>query len=116
MMPNPSYLTALELISTVIEIRNGTRSHYLAHRARKLLAGEGFNVGIIGNYIDFGATSTVIYYRTGAERVARVLSSEFFPGACLTPSSKLSQGVAIKVLLGQDLLDRPQLMARLATE
>ena len=115
-VPSPSYLTATELENTVIEIRNGTRSHYLAHRARSLLSTEGFNVGIIGNYIDFGAASTVIYYRTGAERVARALSSEFFPGACLTPSSKLSQGIAIKVLLGQDLLDRPQLMARLAME
>jgi hypothetical protein len=116
MMPNPSHLTAIELISTVIEIRNGTRSHDLAHQARSLLAGEGFNVGIIGNHIDFGATSTVIYYRTGAERVARALSSEFFPGASLTPSSRLSQGIAIKVLLGQDLLNRPRLMARLAAE
>jgi hypothetical protein len=109
-------LTAAELMDTLIEIRNGTRSQNLAHRARSLLSREGFNVGIIGNHIDFGAETTVIYYRDGAEKVARALTSEIFPGAQLTPSSRLNKGMAIKVLLGRDLLDRPQLMSRLAEE
>jgi hypothetical protein len=110
------HLTAAELIGTLIEIRNGTRSQNLAHRARSLLSREGFRVGIIGNHIDFGAETTVIYYRAWAEKVARVLNSEIFPGAQLTPSSRLNQGMAIKVVLGRDLLDRPQLMSRLAEE
>ena len=109
-------LTAAELMATLIEIRNGTRSQNLAHRTRSLLSREGFSVGIIGNHIDFGAETTVIYYRAGAEKVARALNSEIFPGAQLTPSSRLNKGMAIKVVLGRDLLDRPQLMSRLAEE
>ena len=107
-------LTAAELLGTPIEIRNGTRSRNLAHRARSLLSGEGFNVGIIGNHIDFGAETTVIYYRDGAEKVARALTSAIFPGAQLTPSSRLNKKTAIKVVLGHDLLDRPLLMSLLA--
>ena len=109
-------LTAADLMATLIEIRNGTRSQDLAHQTRSLLSREGFSVGIIGNHIDFGAETTVIYYRAGAEKVARALNSEIFPGAQLTPSSRLNQGMAIKVVLGRDLLDRPQLMSRLAEE
>ena len=100
------------MVSTAIEIRNGTRSRNLAHQTRSLLSREGFNVGIIGNHIDFGAEATVIYYRPEGERVARVLT-EIFPGAKLTPDSRLNHGIAIKVVLGHDLLDRPRLMSRL---
>ncbi len=106
-------LTAEELVTTRIEIRNGTRSQNLAHRTRSLLSREGFTVGIIGNHIDFGAEVTEIYYRPGAEKVARALSSEIFPGAKLTPSSRLKKGMAIKVVLGRDLLDRTRLMSML---
>ena len=109
-------MTAEELITTLIEIRNGTRTQNLAHHTRSLLSLEGFNVGIIGNHIDFGAEFTVIYYRPGAERVARNLNSEIFPGAKMEQSSRLSRGMAIKVLLGRDLLDRPRLVARLAAD
>ena len=58
----------------------------------------------------------MIYYRPEAEKVARALNSGIFPGARLSPSSKLNQGTAIKVVLGHDLLERPRLMSRLATE
>ena len=70
----------------------------------------------IGNHLDFGATKTVIYYGPGAERVARAVASAFFPGAELEPSLKLKQGTDVKILLGADLLARPQLMARLEGE
>ncbi len=106
-------LTAEELITTLIEIRNGTRSQNLAHRTRSLLSREGFSVGIIGNHIDFGAEVTEIYYRPGAEKVARALNSKIFPEAKLTPSSRLKKGMAIKVVLGRDLLDRTLLMSML---
>ncbi len=106
-------LTAEELITTRIEIRNGTRSRNLAHRTRSLLSQQGFSVGIIGNHIDFGAEVTEIYYRPGAEKVARALNSEIFPGAQLTPSDKLKKGMAIKVVLGRDLLNRTRLMSML---
>ncbi len=112
----PKYLTCAELVDTNIEIRNGTWTRNLAHETRAWLSQEGFTVAKIGNHIDFGAAKTMIYYRPGAEKVARAVASIFFPGAGLEPSTKLKQGTDVKILLGADLLDRPQLMARLAGE
>ncbi len=106
-------LTAAELIDSVIEIRNGTRAQMLAHQTRAQLSQQGFNVGIIGNYIDFGAETTVISYRPGTEKVAQALVSQFFPKAQLEESLKLRAGVDIRILLGSDLLAQPQTMARL---
>ncbi|MGA7578357.1 MAG: LytR C-terminal domain-containing protein [Desulfobaccales bacterium] len=106
-------LTAAELIDSVIEIRNGTRAQMLAHQTRAQLSQQGFNVGIIGNYIDFGAETTVISYRPGTEKVAQALVSQFFPKAQLEKSLKLRAGVDIRILLGSDLLAQPQTMARL---
>ncbi|MGB8872641.1 MAG: LytR C-terminal domain-containing protein [Desulfobaccales bacterium] len=106
-------LTAEELIDSVIEIRNGTRAQMLAHQTRAQLSQQGFNVGIIGNYIDFGAETTVISYRPGTEKVAQALVSQFFPKAQLVESLKLRAGVDIRILLGSDLLAQPQTMARL---
>ncbi|MGP8050069.1 MAG: LytR C-terminal domain-containing protein, partial [Desulfobaccales bacterium] len=105
--------TAAELGASVIEIRNGTRARMLAHWTRDRLSQQGFHVGIIGNHVDFGAASTVIYYRPGTEKVARALNSQIFPGVQLVESSKLRKGMAIKILLGRDLLAQPQTMARL---
>ena len=85
--PSPP-LTALERATTGIEVRNGTWTRNLAHESRSLLSQEGFNVTEIGNHIDFGAESTVIYYRPGAERVARGLNWEIFPKAKIAASSK----------------------------
>jgi len=115
--PHPSEpLTALELECASIEVLNGTRTPHLALRTRTLLDLEGFSVARIGNYINFGAEKTIIYYRPEAQRVARALGETFFPGAGLEPSMKLRKDIAVKILLGADLLERPQLMARLATE
>jgi hypothetical protein len=107
-------LTAAELEDTAIEIRNGTRTSHLAFKTRALLGLEGFTVARIGNHVDFGAQKTVIYYRPEAARVARALSLSLFPGAGLEPSQTLHKNIAVKILLGADLLERPQLMARLA--
>ena len=109
----PTPLTAAELVDTAIEVRNGTWTKNLAHRTRSLLCQEGFTVAMIGNHIDFGAAKTIIYYRPGAERVARAVGATFFPRAGLEPSLKLKKGMDIKILLGADLLQRPLLMARL---
>jgi Tfp pilus assembly protein PilF len=109
-------LTALELEYTAIEVLNGTRTSHLALRTRVLLDLEGFSVARIGNYINFGAKKTIIYYRPEAQRVARALGETLFPGAGLKPSMKLHKNIAVKIVLGADLLERPQLMARLATE
>ena len=105
--PAPTALTAAERVDTAIEVRNGTWTKNLAHETRSLLRQEGFNVAIIGNHVDFGAAKTMVYYRPGAERVARAVSRVVFPGAELTPSLELKKGMDIKILLGADLLETP---------
>ena len=100
-------------MDTAIEIRNGTWTKNLAHKTRSLLLQEGFTVAKIGNHVDFGAAKTIIYYRPGAEKVARAVGATVFPPAGLEPSLKLKKGMDIKILLGADLLQRPLLMARL---
>jgi hypothetical protein len=103
-------------VGTPIEIRNGTWTKNLAHQTRSLLQEEGFTVAKIGNHVDFGAIKTVIYYRPEAETVAQALARKVFPEAELESSLKLKKGMDIKILLGADLLQRPQLMARLVAE
>ena len=111
--PPQAPLTAAELADTAIEVRNGTRTKDLARQTRSLLRQEGFTVAKIGNHVDFGAAKTMIYYRPGAESVARAVARTVFPEAGLAPSMKLNKGMDIKVLLGHDLLENPQFMARL---
>jgi thioredoxin-like negative regulator of GroEL len=112
--PAPTPLTAAELVDTAIEVRNGTWTKNLARQTRSRLCQEGFTVAMIGNHVDFGAAKTIIYYRPEAERVARTVGRTVFPQAALEPNLKLKKGMDIKILLGADLLERPQLMARLA--
>jgi tetratricopeptide (TPR) repeat protein len=110
----PKYPTCAELVGTAIEVRNGTWTHNLARETRSALSAEGYNVTKIGNYIDFGAQETLIYYRPGSERVARFLAHEFFPTAAMAESQKLRGGVDVKIILGYDLTKSSDLMARLA--
>ena len=114
--PQAAPLTVAERVDTAIEVRNGNGTKNLAHKTRSLLWQEGFTVGKIGNHLDFGAAKTMIYYRPEAERVARAVGHTVFPGAELAPSLKLNKGTDIKVLLGSDLLENPQFMARLNHE
>ena len=107
-LASPVVLVAADRADSGIEVRNGTRTQNPAHLTRTLLSQQGFNVVQIGNHIDFGAEATVIYYRTEAEKVARALQSEIFPGARIEESSRLKNGVDIKVLLGSDLLAQPR--------
>ncbi len=95
--PRPAPLTSAELAGTAIEVRNGTWAKNLAHQTRSLLREEGFTVALIGNHVDFGAAKTMIYYRPGAESVARAVARTVFPGAGLAPSLKLKKGMDIKV-------------------
>jgi LytR cell envelope-related transcriptional attenuator len=109
-------LTAAELADAAIEIRNGTHAHNLAHLTRTRLDQEGFSVAKIGNHIDFGAAQTIIYFRPEGQRVARALGHTLFPQAALEPCTQLHKNIAVKILLGADLLERPQVMAHLAIE
>jgi hypothetical protein len=109
-------LSAAELMDTAIEIRNGTWTPDFARQTRSRIREQGFSVARIGNHLDFGAEKTMIYYRPGSERVARTLAQKFFPVAGLELSNRLQPDVDIKILLGADLLERPQLMAALASE
>jgi hypothetical protein len=111
-----SPLTSAELADTAIEVRNGNGTRHLARQTRSLLRQEGFSVAMIGNHVDFGATKTMVYYRPGAEKIAHAVARTLFPEAGLETSQKLKKGMDVKILLGADLLERPQLMARLVAE
>ena len=97
------HLTAQELVETGIAVRNGNGISNIAHETRSLLAQEGFNVVEIGNHLDFGVDHTVIYYRPGAEKVARSLKARFFRDALMESRGELTGGVDVKILLGHDL-------------
>jgi predicted negative regulator of RcsB-dependent stress response len=112
--PVPAPLPAAAAGTAQAAPRNGSGAKDLAHKARAMLSQEGFNVTRIGNHIDFGAEKTVIYYRPGAEKMARNLSNRFFPHSQLEQSAKLQGEVAVKVLLGKDLLQRTDVMAKLS--
>ena len=105
-----------ERANSSIEVRNGTDTPNLAQLTQTLLSEHDFNVIRIGDYFDSGVTATVIYYRTVAEKVARALQSEIFPGARIEARSRLKGGTDIKVLLGSDLLAQPLMLARLHAE
>jgi hypothetical protein len=106
----------MELADTAIEVRNGNGTKNLARQTSTLLHQEGFNVAKIGNHVDFGVATTIIYYRPEAERVAQSVGRTVFPDAKLLPSPKLKKGMDIKILLGADIRQRPQLMARLVAK
>lgn len=111
--PTPVSLTAAELISTRISLRNGNGKPDIARAYRTLLSRQGFTVIDIGNHIDFGAVHTEILYRPEAARVARSLAARFFPQARLKEAS-LADDLEVKVVLGQDLAGPfPELLAHL---
>ncbi len=111
---HPRPLTVAELVGTGIEVRNGNGIQNLARRTRLLLSLEGFTVTRIGNHIDFGADKTVICFRPEAARVAQALKAKFFQVSRLEESSQLPEGAAVKIILGHDLADLPELSQRLA--
>ncbi|MFZ5449658.1 MAG: LytR C-terminal domain-containing protein [Thermodesulfobacteriota bacterium] len=109
----PAPLTAAELVNTAIEVRNGTPAPNLARQMRSLLELEGFTVAQIGNHVDFGAEKTMIYYQPEAQRVAKAVQTAMLPMAGLEQTAAINGARAIKVLLGHDLLENQELLARL---
>ena len=112
-LPPQAPLTAAELVDTAIEVRNGTRTNDLAQQTQALLHREGFTVAKIGNQRYSDKAKTTIFYRPGAERVARAVGRTVFPEAELATNTKLKKSIDILVLLRRDLLENPQFMARL---
>ncbi|MBM4283663.1 MAG: tetratricopeptide repeat protein [Deltaproteobacteria bacterium] len=107
-------LTAEELLSTRIELRNGNGIPEVARKSRTLLSKEGFNVVAIANHIDFGHQQTLIAHRPGADKVAQALLQRFFPHAELRARDNLPDDTDIRIILGQDLKPRWHLLAALA--
>lgn len=114
--PESAAPSAADLENYGIELWNGTSTQDLANLTRALLIREGFSALEIGNHSDFTAQTTVIYYQPGMEKVAGTLQAKIFPWAQLEESSRLNNGVAVRVLLGDDLLNQPRIMARLSGE
>lgn len=112
--PDKTWLTAQELVSTRIEIKNGTGVPRQARKARERLGREGFTVTNIGNHVNFGLQETFISARPGRERVAEALRQKFFPGAQIRSTEKLPPSVDLRVSLGQDQLQREDTFAKLA--
>jgi len=109
-----NWLSAQELISTRIVIKNGNGRKNLARGTRSLLWGEGFNVVAICNHVDFGMEKTVITHRPKAIRVAQELAHKFFPNAALHADGLLPSPVDVRVTLGRNLLQRYDFLAQVA--
>ncbi|MCL6621639.1 MAG: LytR C-terminal domain-containing protein [Syntrophobacterales bacterium] len=111
--PAPALLTAAELLSTRISLKNGNGTPKIARAYRTLLSRQGFTVTEIGNHIDFGMEQTTILYRPQAARVAQTQAARFFPRARLREAS-LAEGLEVKVVLGKELSGPgPDLLAQL---
>jgi Tfp pilus assembly protein PilF len=107
-----AHISAQELLETSIEVQNGNGIHDQARAARSLMNLEGLDDISIGNYVDFGVERTEIRYRPEAERVARMLHDKLFAKAELKIDPKLAEDVDIKVILGHDAPELPQIMAQ----
>jgi len=106
-----SQITAVELLDTGIELKNGNGAHNFARTMRRRLSNDGFTVVGIGNHIDFGLKETVIAHRNKAARVAQVLAQKFFPGAKLEANGDISPRADIRVSMGRDLLSPQEVAA-----
>lgn len=102
-----------ELRKTAIKVCNGNGMPNLAHKTRALLAQEGFTVAAIANHRDFGVEQTIIYYGPQGERVARTLQDKLFQEARVEPSPALANKVKVQIILGHDLRQRQEILARL---
>ncbi len=107
-------LKAEELLNTKVEILNGNGITDLARRHRSSLHLEGFDTVAIGNHRDFGQSETAIIYSPQATRVAQVLGGKFFPTANLTMNPQLGENVEVRVILGRDILQKKDVLAKLA--
>lgn len=99
-----SRLTAQDLATTRIELKNGNGARNQAKKTRNLLTLEGFTVAGVGNYLNFGLEETIIAFRPEAAKVAEALAQKFFPAARLEPGGSVSPGAEIRVSLGRDCL------------
>lgn len=107
-------LRAWELLYTKIEILNGNGVAHMARQNRSWLHQEGFDTVDIGNYENFSQDQTVIFYRPHAVRVAKVLGAKFYRTDNLKVDPELSEDLEVRVVLGRDVLQKQEVLAKLA--
>ena len=93
---------------------NGNGVNNLARRNRSWLHLEGYDTVAIGNYRNFAQEQTEIIYRPQASRVAQVLGAKFFRTKNLRVKPELDQGLEVQVVLGHDVLQKEDILAKLA--
>jgi Tfp pilus assembly protein PilF len=107
-------LRAWELFYTKIQILNGNGVNDMARQNRSWLYLEGFDAVRIGNYENFAQDQTTIYYRPHAARVAKVLGAKFYRTDNLKVDPELSGDLEVRVVLGRDVLQKKEVLAKLA--
>lgn len=107
-------LRAWELLYTKIEILNGNGVNNLARQNRSWLHLEGFDTVAIGNYKNFAQDQTIIIYRPQAARVAKVLGAKFYQTDNLRINQELQVDLDVRVVLGRDVLQKEDVLAKLA--
>jgi thioredoxin-like negative regulator of GroEL len=112
--PRLPVLRVEELLYTKVELLNGNGINNFARRNRSRLYLEGFDTVAIGNYKNFAQAETAIIFRPQAARVAQVLGSKYFRTANLTMTPELEEGVEVRVILGRDVLQKKEVLAKLA--
>jgi Tfp pilus assembly protein PilF len=107
-------LRAWELFFTKIQILNGNGVNDMARQNRSWLYTEGFDAVRIGNHENFAQDQTTIYYRPHAARVAKVLGAKFYGTDNLKVDPELSGDLEVRVVLGRDVLQKKEVLAKLA--
>ncbi|MDI6812585.1 MAG: LytR C-terminal domain-containing protein [Deltaproteobacteria bacterium] len=107
-------LRAWEIFFTKIQILNGNGVNDMARQNRSRLYLEGFDAVRIGNHENFAQDQTTIYYRPHAARVAKVLGAKFYHTDNLKVDPELSGDLEVRVVLGRDVLQKKEVLAKLA--
>ena len=86
-----------------VEVSNGVGELRLASRTAKRLSRLGVEVSRVSDYLYFGIRRTEIQYRGGHQASADALRRTLPVNARLTPSTKLPDGINVRLVIGQDL-------------
>ncbi len=110
--PTPSHTpthkptsSAPSLVDITVAVFNGANSPGLASSERQRLATAGWDVISIGNAP--AATTTTIYYLTGAQVQANYMKAQFYPHAQVQAAPSTYHTAKITVILGTDFVATP---------